>query len=394
MAPDKPSLLLVDDDDIVRDLLARYLERNGFAVAGAANGAAALRQIEAGGHDLVLLDVLMEGMGGLELLAAVRPRRPATELPIIMATARDHSEDVVEALRLGANDYVTKPFDFPVVLARVQTQLELKRSVDQIRRLEQGLTQRNAELEAANRRMKRDLDAAARLQAALLPGLLPALPPARFAWQYRPCTELAGDLLNILPLGERRVALYLLDVVGHGVAAALLAVMVNQAMTQLHLSGRRLAAPAEVAAHLNGEFSWASQTCPFFTLLYGVLELDGGAFRFVTAGHPGPVLLPHGGSPRNLMLPASPICLAEEPYQEHLLTLGPGDRLFLYSDGIPEARNADRKPFGEQRMLARIDQGRAHPLRDSVEMLVRGVEDWCGPEAPHDDISLLAVELA
>jgi response regulator RpfG family c-di-GMP phosphodiesterase len=107
-------------------------------------------------------------------------------------------------LRLGANDYVTKPFDFPVVLARVQTQLALKRSVERIVRLEQSLAQRNAELEEANRCMKRDLETAAKVQAALLPREVPAMAGADFAWQFKPCTELAGDLLNIVPLGERR----------------------------------------------------------------------------------------------------------------------------------------------------------------------------------------------
>src|SRR5438132_10089266 len=133
------SLLLVDDDAVTRGLLARYLERNGFAVTGAADGDEALVRIEEGGHELVLLDILMEGRGGLEILSTIRGKYATTDLPVIMATSKDQGADVVEALRLGANDYVTKPFDLPVVLARVQTQLALKRSVDQIRQLEQRL---------------------------------------------------------------------------------------------------------------------------------------------------------------------------------------------------------------------------------------------------------------
>jgi sigma-B regulation protein RsbU (phosphoserine phosphatase) len=388
------SLLLVDDDDIIRNLLARYLERNGFVVQGVSDGKEALACIERGGHELVLLDVLMEGMGGLELLSAVRQHHSATDLPIIMATSLDRSQDVVEALDLGANDYVTKPFDFPVVLARVQTQVALKRSVDQIRQLEQGLVQQNAALEAANRRMKRDLDTGARVQAALLPGQALVLPPACFAWQFQPCTELAGDLLNVLPLPDRRVALYLLDVAGHGVAAALIAVMVNQVLTQQHLSPGRLAAPAEVAAHLSREFSWIADTCPFFTLLYGVLELDSGAFHFVSAGHPGPVFLPRDATAQNLKLPSYPIGLGDEPYEEHFLHLRPGDRLFLYSDGIPDARGKDDKRFGEGRLLAQIEQCRTAPLADGTSLLLAQLQGWCGDKPPDDDISVLAVELA
>src|SRR2546428_790047 len=109
------SLLLVDDDDVTRDLLARFLERHGFAVTGVADGNEAVARIEKGGHDLVLLDILMEGLSGLEILSTVRQRYSRTDLPVIMATSRDQSQDVVDALNRGANDYVTKPFDFPVV---------------------------------------------------------------------------------------------------------------------------------------------------------------------------------------------------------------------------------------------------------------------------------------
>src|SRR5437763_1730780 len=106
MTTDRASLLVVDDDDITRNLLTRYLERHGFATTGVPDGNEALARIDAGGHDLILLDVLMEGLGGLETLTQVRRLRSPTELPIIMATSKDEPGDVVEALRLGANDYV------------------------------------------------------------------------------------------------------------------------------------------------------------------------------------------------------------------------------------------------------------------------------------------------
>jgi sigma-B regulation protein RsbU (phosphoserine phosphatase) len=392
MTTDQASLLLVDDDDVTRDLLARYLERNGFAVTGVADGGEALALIKKEVHELVLLDILMEGMGGLEILSDVRQWYSATDLPVIMATSKDESRDIVEALKLGANDYVTKPFDFPVVLARVQTQLSLKRSVDKIRRLEQELTRQNAELEKANRRMKLDLHSAAKVQAALLPGVPPVLPTARFAWEFRPCEELAGDLLNIIPLDGGRVALYLLDVVGHGVAAALLAVMVNRVLGQLRLAGDRLVEPVEVAAHLNQEFSWDAQTCQYFTLLYGVLSLDTGEFRFVAAGHPGPVYLSVDATAKDFKLPGQPISLADGRHEEHSLMLRPGDRLYLYSDGIIEARNEHEESFGISRLLEHIERGRATSLPYNLASLLRAVQDWCGTIPPHDDISLLAVE--
>jgi sigma-B regulation protein RsbU (phosphoserine phosphatase) len=387
------SLLLVDDDDMLRGLLARYLEGQGFRVRAVADGSAALAEIEKGIHELVLLDVVMEdGLSGLDVLRRIRQTHSPTDLPVILATAKDQPEDEIQGLELGANDYVSKPFTYSVVRARVETQLSLKRSVDQIRQLEQSLAQRNADLEAVNRRMKTELERATLVQKALLPSGLPPLAGANFAWQYRPCTELAGDLLNIIPLDERRVALYVLDVAGHGVAAALLAVMVNRVLTRFRLTGQKPALPAEVANQLNREFPWNPDTGQYFTLQYGILELDTGVYRFATAGHPGPAYVPHDDGPRNLRLPSSWVGLAETPYEEHTLLLRPGDRLCLYSDGIPEAENAKGEPFRTARLLASLDRTRGLPLSESIGGLLRDVESWCAPTPPRDDISVLAVE--
>ena len=120
------TLLVVDDNEMNRDLLSRRLERKGFHVLTAVDGMQALEMIGASAIDLVLLDVMMPGLTGLDVLKAVRETRSAIELPIIMVTAKDESSDIVEALELGANDYVTKPIDFAVVLARVQAQLRMQ----------------------------------------------------------------------------------------------------------------------------------------------------------------------------------------------------------------------------------------------------------------------------
>lgn len=394
MQTDRGSLLLVDDNEAVRGFLAHYLEREGFVVTGAGDGQQALTCVKERRPDLILLDVVMERFSGLEVLTALRREHSATDLPVIVASALGQSADVVEALRLGANDYVTKPLDYPVVLARVQTQLALKRSVDRIRALERNLERRNTELEQANRLMKRDLEAAAQVQAALLPAALPRLPGAQFAWQFRPSTELAGDLLNVMPLGEQQVGLYVLDVVGHGVAAALLAVMAHRVLSRAVLAGTEPATPAAVARHLQREFPWDPTTGKFFTLQYGALDLGGGTYRFVSAGHPGPICVPRDGPARNLTVPGFPIGLGDGVYEEQALKLRPGDRLYLYSDGLPDAQGPSLKRFGEPRVLAKLEHDRSDPLGDSVMNLLREVEAWCAPGAPHDDISILGVEIA
>ena len=128
MQPVTATLLLVDDDPMNLDVLARRLVRKGYSVITASGGVEALETIETQRVDAVLLDVMMPGVDGLETLRRLRRTRSIAELPVIMVTANDQSEDVVRALDLGANDYVTKPVDFPVVLARIRTQVTSRRS--------------------------------------------------------------------------------------------------------------------------------------------------------------------------------------------------------------------------------------------------------------------------
>ena len=136
-------LLVVDDNELNRDMLSRRLERRGYIVETAEDGHQALEMIDKGDFDLVLLDVMMPGISGLEVLEKLRENASPADLPVIMATAKDTSEDIVAALKLGANDYVTKPLDFPVVLARVQSALSLKHATDEIQRLAEHLEKHN-----------------------------------------------------------------------------------------------------------------------------------------------------------------------------------------------------------------------------------------------------------
>ena len=123
---ERSHILIVDDNDDSRMLLCRRLEQLGFEVVEAPSGEQAIDLVKRGSFDLVLLDVVMPGLSGLDVLKALRKDLSTTQLPIIMATANDRSEDVVTALDLGANDYVTKPTEFTVVAARIQSQLRQK----------------------------------------------------------------------------------------------------------------------------------------------------------------------------------------------------------------------------------------------------------------------------
>ena len=388
MSAETGKILVVDDNEMNRDMLSRRLGRRGFEVATAAGGQEALEAVEQQPFDLILLDIMMPGIDGMEVLQRVRETRSASELPIIMATAKTESEDIVEALKLGANDYVTKPLDFPVVLARVSTQLSLKRA--------------NEELARANERMKRSLEAAARVQQTLLPDEVPSDDRARFAWLYRPCDELAGDSLDIFRINDHQVVLYLLDVSGHGVPASLLSVTVTRRLsphagrsspgTELP-SDLSMVNPVAVAARLNSAFPMAANGGHYFTLLYGVLDTDTGEFRFVSAGHPGPIVV-RSGEPESTEVSGYPIGMLEDAeYEETVVEVHSGERLYLYSDGLEEEMNPAKEAFGLERLQDAVRKSQALELEGSLNSLVAEVVKWRGDEHLKDDVSILAVEV-
>jgi sigma-B regulation protein RsbU (phosphoserine phosphatase) len=262
----------------------------------------------------------------------------------------------------------------------------------------------NKKLESANRQIKKDLEAAASIQRSFLPQTAPDVKGLRFAWHFQPCEELAGDIFNMFPLNDRTLAMYSLDVSGHGVASALLSVtlnrillpLTNESSTVRRYAGQskyQIVSPVRVVELLNQQFMMNPEEPQYFTFLYGLVDVQTHRFSFVCAGHPGPLYLPSGAPPRILESPGYPVGLFEDAtWQESSLQLHPGDRLYLYSDGITEAMNRQEEPFGPSRLLDVLIKGKDHSLEESVDLLMAGVHNFvAGPIS--DDMSILAAEV-
>lgn len=398
-------ILMVEDDLASRRLLEKYLKDWGHEVASAEDGAQGWEMIQSGDFPMVISDWMMPNVDGPELIRRIRDDQRLPYVYIILLTAKSTKGDIIAGLESGADDFVSKPFDKDELRVRI-------RAAERIVRLEQHLAERNQKLEmlnqeilAANRRMKREMEAGARIQQALLPASLPDCDGFRFAWSFKPCDELAGDILNVFPLDDDHVGVYVLDVSGHGVAAALLSVTVGRLLTSMSdatsLLHRRegtdgkvaIMPPAEVATELNRRFAWNPVTKQYFTLCYGVLNKRTRIFRYVSAGHPGPLYLPHDQDAEIIEEPAFPIGMIQDAvYAEQSLELRPGDRVYLYSDGITDALNPKRQPFAKDRLIRTLEKHRALPLDDSLHRLLDSVITWSADSKIADDISMVALE--
>jgi phosphoserine phosphatase RsbU/P len=406
---ERPALILVvDDDESNRESLRRRLARHHYNVMTAVDGPSALELIEQHSFDLVLLDVMMPGMSGLEVLERVRQRRSHTDLPIIMATALDKSQDIVIALDNGANDYVTKPLEFAVVLARVRTQLLLKRAVNLAVDLEHRLSARNADLEAANIKLEEhahrtafELEAAAKVQKTFLPPPSPKFEGASFAWVYDPCQELAGDSLNILQLDTDNIAFYILDVSGHGVAASLLAVAATRLLSEVAYGTSIImhsrngvmtpVPPSEVASTLNKRFNSNPATAQYMTLFYALFNTKTGLLTYISAGHPGAIKIASKTEAKTLDGTGLPIGFGGE-YDQQEVHLDCGDRVYLYSDGVTDAMNPSDELFGSERLMNVLHASLHKSLSESVAALQTELLEWHGGGPSKDDVSVLVLE--
>lgn len=389
-------ILVVDDNAWNRETLVKLLMEKGIQVVSSENGTKALELIGKNNFSLILLDAKMPKFNGVEVLKKARVSFTPLELPIIMMTARGETKDIIAALELGANDYITKPIDFPIAFARIQTHLLLNKSFREIEELKQNLGDKNEKLETANRRLNRDLEAAAAIQQAQLPDDLPTFSGVNFAWIFEPHEKLAGDMLHVFPIGTNKVGFFVLDVSGHGAPAALLSVTVSRHITGLQgeAGNKLLEKPQKILASLNQKFTMDNMGDNFFTIAYCVLDLTTLELIYCLAGHPGMIYLPKGSNPTVLDKPAIPIGLFDDSvYSEERLQLHDGDRLVLYSDGIIEAVNPEKQSFGKENLKSSLYKSNDAKLPKSFKQVMKDVKDWCKPGRPTDDLTILGIEI-
>jgi sigma-B regulation protein RsbU (phosphoserine phosphatase) len=260
------------------------------------------------------------------------------------------------------------------------------------------LERQKRELVDKQSKIDESLKAAAVVQHCLLPDHTLDTEHVEFAWKLLPCEEIGGDILNVLPLDETHLGLYVVDVAGHGPPSAMISSLVYQLMnphTGILLDNSatpsRIRNPVEVLSILDKEFPLA-RFDHHFTVAYAIVDLASGTMTYSNAAHCYPIVLPCDGGLKTLDVGGTVIGIGAMPFEEDTVRLSPGDKVVFLSDGVEEMQNTDNEFFGEVRLHSTLLALREEPVTGLVQGLYGAVMRFAGDRPPADDLSILAFE--
>ncbi len=451
------TILVAEDSRTQARLLERSLEQAGYRVAVAENGEAAMAVLARQRPSLVISDILMPVMDGYELCRRIKADPAYCDIPVMLLTTLSDSTDVIRGLEAGADAFATKPYKEPTLLRRVQSILvnramreqdagsaaggvffagrrraitarsqqtvefllytyedaveknsDLMEARDALARLNRDLESYAAQLREKNAQMIDDLRMASEIQQAFLPRAVPHFPPTasesqscvRVAHVYAPSTTLGGDFFDVLSVSDTEAGVFVCDVVGHGLRAALVTAIIRGLVEDLApVAGE----PGRFLTELNRSLAAVftrSDDPVFASAVYGVIDVTTGEIRLANAGHPCPLHL------RRASNAVAPVRLepedrgpalglfADQVYSTCRGRLAVGDVVVFFTDGVFEAQGPGQEEYGERRLETALLCHSGLPPGQMLDALLADVRRFAGAAEFVDDVCLVAVELA
>lgn len=370
-------VLLVDDAKENLDILVEGLMAD-HKLSLALNGETALQTAARTPPDLVLLDIVMPGLDGYEVCRRLRQMPETAEVPIMFLSSLEEVQNKTRGFEVGANDYLTKPFEMLEVKARVRSLLKAKAYSD-----------------AAKEQIASELRVAREIQMGMLPHDFATVERAYqvgIGTVLEPAREVGGDLYGICMAGPERLVIFLGDVSGKGIPASMFMV---RAITLARLLAREIVEPERILARLNDELAADNPSCMFVTFLCAVLERRSRRLTLANAGHCWPVLLSANETPRWTGKNLGP-ALGFEPglkFERAELMLHEGDALIFYTDGVTEAFNAQDELYGNDRLLADAAAFSGEAAPAITAGILRQVRAFAAGTPQSDDIAILTLKL-
>lgn len=383
----KATILIVDDEPFNLDYLEQELEEAGYASLLAADGLQALEQVRTASPDLILLDIMMPRMDGYQVLSILKADPATRDIPVIVISADTNLSSVVQGIRLGAEDYLPKPFEPVLLHTRIASGLERKRLHDLETRYRES--------------MERELEIAREIQRSFLPARLPEVPGWEVAACFHSAREVAGDFYDAFLLPNGHLAVLLGDVCGKGVGAALFMTLFRSLMRTTLTSAcfredlvsalPRAEGLAQALAFTNRYVVETHGEEGIFCVLFaGVLDTGTGRLAYANCGSAPPLVVSAGAVQQELW-PTGPVVgiLEEATFDVREIDLSPGQTVVAYTDGVTDALNDAGQDLGEAGLREALLAG------TGARALVHAVETRVGAHIaganPFDDITLIAL---
>ena len=379
----EPCTILVVDDEpdletLIRQQFRRRIRTDELRLVFAHDGVQALEALEEHQEiELIMTDINMPRMDGLTLLNELRTIRPKCRAVVV--SAYGDMQNIRTAMNRGAFDFVTKPIDFK------DLELTIEKTMTHLSMMREALKHR-AQLLA----LHQELRVARDIQMSILPQRFPSTATCDTHAIMTPAQDVGGDFYDVFHLPEQRLGIVMADVSGKGVPAALF-MMVSRTLVKGNAVSNL--SPGEALTQVNNLLGEENERAMFVTLLFGIFDTTSGSFTYANAGHCAPYLVRSGEKPRE-MPSTQGIALGvvpDFPYSEATVRLDPGDRIFLYTDGVPEAEAPDKELF-ENHRLEDILKGVAEKSPEEMNRAVLdAVREFSGGEHQSDDITCLTL---
>ena len=384
-------ILIVDDEPYNVEYLEQELEELHYETITAFNGQEALDKVGTETPDLILLDIMMPVMDGFEVLSHLKADPAMRDVPVIVISADNDLKNVVKGIQMGAEDYLPKPFEPTLLYARISSCLEKKH----LRDIEQLYL----------KSLERELDIAREIQLSFLPSELPKIEGWEIAAYFKAAREVAGDYYDAFLLPDGNFACVIGDVCGKGVGAALFMTLFRSLIratstSDIASSGvdMKTLSPAERLKHVVSFTNrYITEThgdanMLFSTVFIGIFDIKESTLTYVNCGNEPPLLLRNGGAVTAL-LPTGPVLgvIPDASFSVKEIKMEVNDLLFAFTDGIPDALNAENISYGNERLKILFDDVNCSPevLLDAIE---KQLHQFMEGADQFDDITMLAVK--
>lgn len=366
------TILVVDDEPVSLKFLEIALRREGYRVITASDGPQGRELALEIQPDLIMLDVMMPGEDGFEVIAQLKKNARSASIPVIFLTGRDEIESKLKGFDLGAVDYITKPFHGQEMLARVRLHLKLSLAT-------------NSLIASQAEKLRQIQDA----QASML--VVPEdLPEACFGVHYLPLLEAGGDFYDVMPISDEIFAYFVADVSGHDIATSYITAAVKGLLRQ---NCTPIYKPVESMVMINNVLVEILSDGKYLTACYGKLNRKVRLMSIVNAGHLPVVYLPKDAEPRFVEMDGDVLgAFTNVSYGKQDIEVSDGDRFFFYTDGLIE-RPGEKKVWSGAlpELLERCVAVKDVPIDESAERLASLMLG--NTDKPEDDVVVLGVEV-